>query len=292
VAVVAEPRVEQQRARPLARPKVLKTPGQRLGDGLLWAWTIATLFFLVAPLFVIIPLSFNAGSFLSFPMPGWSWRWYQELWHTPIWWTSFRHSLIVGTGATAIATVLGTLAAVGLSMATFRGKNLLMALLISPLIVPLIIVAAGTYFYFVPLGLANSLLGLTLVHAALGAPFVLITVSATLVGFDRNLTRAGASLGAPPLVVFWKITMPLIAPGMIAGALFAFITSFDELVVAMFLTGPGQRTLPRQMFDGIRENLSPTILAVATLLILFSIALLTTMELLRRRNVKLRGIRE
>ena len=292
MAVVAERSSTTRSAKPLGRAKVLKTPGQRLGDGLLWAWTIATLVFLVAPLFVIIPLSFNAGSFLSFPMPGWSTRWYLELWNTPIWWQSFEHSLIVGVGATVIATILGTAAAVGLSMATFRAKNLLMALLISPLIVPLIIVAAGTYFYFIPLGLANSLLGLTLVHAALGAPFVLITVSATLVGFDRNLNRAGASLGAPPLLVFWKITMPLIAPGMIAGALFAFITSFDELVVAMFLTGPGQRTLPRQMFDGIRENLSPTILAVATLLILFSVVLLTTMELLRRRNVKLRGIRE
>ena len=292
MAVVSDGRSAVPSTKPLGRAKVLRTPGQRLGDGLLWAWTLGALFFLVAPLFVIVPLSFNAGSFLSFPMPGWSSRWYLELWDTPIWWQSFKHSLIVGTGATLIATVLGTLAAVGLSMATFRAKNLLMALLISPLIVPLIIVAAGTYFYFIPLGLANSLLGLTLVHAALGAPFVLITVSATLVGFDRNLARAGASLGAPPLLVFWKITMPLIAPGMIAGALFAFITSFDELVVAMFLTGPGQRTLPRQMFDGIRENLSPTILAVATLLILFSVLLLTTMELLRRRNVRLRGIRE
>jgi putative spermidine/putrescine transport system permease protein len=292
VAAVTDRPTAAPRTRPLGRTTVLKTSGQLLGDVLLWAWTIATLIFLVAPLLVIVPLSFNQGSFLSFPMPGWSLRWYQELWNTPIWWQSFKHSLIVGAGATAIATVLGTLAAVGLSMATFRGKTFLMALLISPLIVPLIIVAAGTYFYFVPLGLANSLLGLTLVHAALGAPFVLITVSATLVGFDRNLARAGASLGAPPLLVFAKITMPLIAPGMIAGALFAFITSFDELVVAMFLTGPGQRTLPRQMFDGIRENLSPTILAVATLLILFSVALLTTMELLRRRNVKMRGIRE
>ncbi len=292
MAVVTHGSSKARSATPPGRTKVLKTPGQRLGDGLLWAWTLAALFFLVAPLFVIVPLSFNAGSFLSFPMPGWSSRWYLELWNTPIWWQSFKHSLIVGTGATIIATVLGTLAAVGLSMATFRAKSLLMAFLISPLIVPLIIVAAGTYFYFIPLGLANSLLGLTLVHAALGAPFVLITVSATLVGFDRNLARAGASLGAPPLLVFRKITMPLIAPGMIAGGLFAFITSFDELVVAMFLTGPGQRTLPRQMFDGIRENLSPTILAVATLLILFSVFLLTTMELLRRRNVRLRGIRE
>lgn len=272
--------------------KATRTGGQRAGDLLLWAWTVAALFFLVAPLLVIVPLSFNAGSFLSFPMPGWSWRWYREIWDAPVWWTSFQHSMIVGVGATAIATVLGTLAAVGMSQAQFRGKDLLMAVLISPLIVPLIIVAAGTYFYFVPLGLANTLLGLTLVHGALGAPFVLITVSATLVGFDRNLVRAGASLGASPARVFFKITMPIIAPGMIAGSLFAFITSFDELVVAMFLTGPGQRTLPRQMFDGIRENLSPTILAVATLLILLAVALLTAIELLRRRSVRLRGIRE
>jgi putative spermidine/putrescine transport system permease protein len=292
MAVVAGQRTAAPPARARGRRKALRTRGQRLGGGLLWAWTVGALVFLVAPLLVIVPLSFNAGSFLSFPMPGWSLRWYQELWDTPVWWLSFRHSLIVGIGATAIATALGTTAAVGLSMARFRGKDLLTALLISPLVVPLIIVAAGTYFYFIPLGLANTLLGLTLVHAALGAPFVLITVSASLVGFDRNLARAGASLGAAPVVVFRRITMPLIAPGMAAGALFAFITSFDELVVAMFLTGPGQRTLPRQMFDGIRENLSPTILAVATLLILFSIVLLTTMELLRRRNIRLRGIRE
>lgn len=269
-----------------------RTAGQRLANGFLWAWTILALVFLTAPLLVVVPLSFNSSAFLSFPMPGFSLRWYQELWNADVWWRSFANSVIVGVGATLIATVLGTLAALGLAGARFRGKDLLTALLISPLIVPLIIVAAGSYFYLIPLGLTSSLLGLILVHAALGAPFVLITVSATLVGFDRNLVRAGASLGASPPLIFWRITMPLIAPGMISGALFAFITSFDELVVAMFLTGPGQRTLPRQMFDGIRENLSPTILAVATLLIIFSVILLTTIELLRRRSVKLRGIRE
>lgn len=268
------------------------TRGQRIGNAVLWVWTVATLVFLTAPLLVIVPLSFNAGSFLSFPMPGWSLRWYQELWHEEIWWRAFANSLIVGFGATAIATVLGTLAALGLANARFRGKDLLTALLISPLIVPLIIVAAGSYFFFIPFGLTGSLLGLILVHAALGAPFVLITVSATLVGFDRDLARAGAGLGAPPPVVFWKVTMPLIAPGMVSGALFAFITSFDELVVAMFLTGPGQRTLPRQMFDGIRENLSSTILAVATILIVISVLLLTAVELLRRRSLRLRGVVE
>ena len=274
----------------MARPT--RTTGQALGHGLLWAWTVAALVFLVAPILVIVPLSFNAGAFLSFPMPGLSLRWYAELWQTGAWWSSLANSLIVGTGATLIAVVLGTAAAVGLAMARFPGKDVLMAVLISPLVVPLVIVAAGTYFFFIPLGLTGSLLGLTLVHAALGAPFVLITVGATLVGFDRNLVRAGASLGAAPLEVFLRVTMPLIAPGMVSGALFAFITSFDELVVAMFLTGPGQRTLPRQMFDGIRENMSPTILAVATILIVISILLLTTVELLRRRSLRLRGIRE
>ena len=155
---------------------------------------------------------------------------------------------------------------------------------------PLVIVAAGAYFFLLPLGLTNSLLGLALVHAALGAPFVLITVSATLAGLDPSLPRAAASLGAPPTVVFKKVILPLIAPGVISGGLFAFVTSFDEVVVAMFLTGPQNRTLPRQMFDGLRDNISPAILAVATLLIVVAILLLATVELLRRRNLRLRGI--
>ena len=150
------------------------------------------------------------------------------------------------------------------------------------------IVAVSTYLYFLPLGLSDGFFGLILVHAALGAPFVVITVSATLEGFDHRLAQASASLGAGPLTTFHRVVLPVIAPGVISGALFAFANSFDEVVVTLFLAGPQQVTLPRQMFAGIRENISPTIAAAATLLLLFSIGLLATLETLRRRAERMR----
>ncbi len=265
-------------------------PTSRAGRILLWIVSGLVLAFLVTPLLVIVPLSLSSGTMLTLPLPGLSLRWYAELASSAPWQNSLLNSLIVGSIATVLATVLGTLAALGLTRADFPGKSLLMGILISPMIVPLVIVAAGAYFFLLPLGLTNSLFGLALVHAALGAPFVLITVSATLSGLDQSLPRAAASLGANPAVVFRRVILPLIAPGVISGGLFAFITSFDEVVVAMFLTGPQNRTLPRQMFDGLRDNISPTILAVATLLIIVAMLLLATVELLRRRNLRLRGI--
>jgi putative spermidine/putrescine transport system permease protein len=159
------------------------------------------------------------------------------------------------------------------------------------MIVPLIISAAGMYFFYTKVGLQATHLGVILAHAALGTPFVVITVTATLVGFDHSLTRAAASLGADTTTTFFKIIMPLILPGVISGALFAFITSFDEVVVVLFVGSFEQRTIPWQMFSGIREQISPTILAVATMLVLVSIVLLTLLEVLRRRNERLRGIR-
>jgi putative spermidine/putrescine transport system permease protein len=267
-------------------------PTSRAGQLALWVVAALVLAFLVLPLVVIVPLSLTSGTLLTFPLPGLSLRWYAEFFASGPWMASLKNSLIVGVIATVIATVLGTLAAIGLDRAQFRGKSLLMALLISPMIVPLVILAAGAYFFLLQLGLTNTLLGLALVHAALGAPFVLITVSATLAGFDQRLARAAASLGCPPALIFFKVILPLIAPGVISGALFAFITSFDEVVIALFLTGPQQRTLPRQMFDGLRDNLSPTILAAATLLIIVAVLLLATAELLRRRSLRLRGVRE
>jgi putative spermidine/putrescine transport system permease protein len=218
-------------------------------------------------------------------------RWYQEFFTSAPWRLSLRNSLIVASATTLLATTLGTLAALGLTRARLPGQSLLMALIVSPMIVPVVIVAVGVYFAYAPFGLTSSLLGLTLAHTALAAPFVVITVAATLQGFDRNQARAGASLGASPAVVFFRIVLPLILPGVISGALFAFVTSFDEVVVALFVTGPAERTLPRQMFNGIRENISPVIAAAATLVILLSVLLLTTLELLRRRNERLRGIR-
>lgn len=254
---------------------------------LLAAYAALVLAFLIIPILAIVPLSFNGGSFLTYPLDGLSLRWYEEVLTTEKWVRALRNSLIVAVPATAIALVLGTLAAVGLAQAHIRGKALLTGLLLSPMIVPSIIVAVGMYFFFAPLGLVNNFPGLILAHAALGAPFVFITVSATLASFDPSLVRAASSLGAGPATVFFRVTMPLIAPGLISGALFAFATSFDEVIVVLFIGGPAQRTLPREIFDGIREHVTPAITAVATLLVIFATALMVTMEFLRRRNERL-----
>lgn len=242
------------------------------------------LFFLIAPLVVIIPLSFNADSFLLYPMRGLSLRWYDELLTSGTWTLAFRNSLIVAPLSTLLAMILGTMAAIGLTRIDFPGKGLLTAILISPMVVPVVIVGVATYLFFAPLGLSGNFLGLVIVHAALGVPFVVTTVSATLQGFDFNLVRAAASLGANPLYTFFKVTLPLVLPGVISGGLFAFGTSFDEVVVTLFLASPEQTTLPRQMFSGIRENISPAIAAVATILTVFSVLMLLTLEWLRGRG--------
>ena len=263
----------------------------------------AILLFLITPILVIIPLSFNSEPYFTYPMPGFSLRWYENFIsgeQSAVWQLAIKNSIIVAIFATLLATGLGTVAAVGLSNSRLPGKTLLMGLLISPMIVPLVITAVGMYFFYSTLGFTPRQLsqvwsGLHLfpvivAHAALGTPFVVITVTATLVGFDQSLTRASASLGADGLRTFFKITVPLVLPGMISGALFAFITSFDEVVVVLFLAGIEEYTIPRRMFSGMREQISPTILSVATVLVILSIFLLTALELLRRRNERMRGL--
>ncbi|MCB1638540.1 MAG: ABC transporter permease [Thiothrix sp.] len=255
----------------------------------LWYWCFRifcalVLLFLILPILVIIPLSFSSGSFLTYPLPGFSLQWYVTIFSPGPWLDSLKNSLIVAPLATLLAMVLGTLAAVGLNRAEFPGKSIVLALIISPMVVPLVIVAIGMYFFFARAGLLNSYAGLVLAHAVLGVPFVVITVNATLQGFDHNQVRAGASLGASPLRVFFTVVLPQILPGVISGGLFAFATSFDEVVVALFIASPSERTLPMQMFSGIRENISPAIAAMATLLILLSVVLLLVLEWLRRRG--------
>jgi putative spermidine/putrescine transport system permease protein len=269
-------------------PGPYATPGQRLAHAALRLFTGLVLLFLVVPILAIVPLSFSAGSFLHYPLPGLSLRWYGEFFTSSFWLPSLWNSLIVAGGATTLATALGTLAALGLWRARFPGRGVVMAVLISPMVVPVIIVAVGVYFAFAPLGLTNSYLGLIAAHTALAAPFVVVTVFATLSGFDVTLLRAAASLGANPVVAFRRVTLPLILPGVVSGALFAFATSFDEVVVALFVAGPGQRTLPRQMFSGINDNISLTITAAAVLLVGLSIVLMLAVEALRRRAERLR----
>lgn len=249
------------------------------------------LLFLISPILAIIPLSFNSVPFFSYPMPGLSLRWYQDFLFTDRWRGALINSLFVASSVTILSTILGTLAALGLSRPNFPYRNLAMSILISPIVVPVVITAVGMYFFYANIGLLNTYAGLILAHTTLATPFVVITVTATLTGFDHSLIRAAQGLGAQPLTVFQKVILPLILPGMISGALFAFGTSFDEVVVVLFIASPEQRTLPKVMFAGIREQISPTITAAATILIMFSVALLTTVELLRRRSERLRGIR-
>ncbi|WP_180901877.1 ABC transporter permease [Martelella soudanensis] len=254
-------------------------------------------FFLIFPILVIIPLSFNAANFFTFTPKmlaldpaGYSFKHYQDFFHNPDWQQALRNSVMIAPAATLLATAFGTLAAIGLARSHVPFRGAIMAILISPMIVPLIISAAGMYFFYSRIGLQGTYWGVVLAHAVLGTPFVIITVTATMVGFDRSLERAAASLGANPLTTFFKVQMPLILPGVISGALFAFITSFDEVVVVLFLGSASQKTLPWQMFTGLREQISPTILAVASILVALSVVLLTFLELMRRRSERQRGL--
>jgi putative spermidine/putrescine transport system permease protein len=250
---------------------------------------LLVLLFLLSPILVIIPLSFSGNSLLVYPIHSFSLKWYHNLVTSTEWLRAGRNSFVIAPLATLVATVLGTLAALGLNRATFRGKGALVGVLISPMIVPVIVTAVGMYLFFARLGLASSYLGLVLGHAAIASPFVVVTVTATLAGFNQNFVKASLSLGASPFRTFFAVTLPIIAPGVISGALFAFATSFDDVVVTMFLAGPTQGTLPLQMFIGIRENISPTIAALASILIVFSVLLLLTMEWLRSRAEARRG---
>ncbi|MCZ8080052.1 MAG: ABC transporter permease [Fuscovulum sp.] len=297
----------------------------------IWHYTYLVLctlifIFLISPILVVIPLSFNVEPYftfteamLRFDPAGYSMRWYDllltggmqapealrdgawwsDMWANSTWVRAAKNSVIIGFWATIFATVLGTLAALGLSRPEMPYRRTIMAILISPMIVPIIIIATGLFFFYsnpcsiigTECGrLTSTYLGVILAHTTLGIPFVIITVTATLSGFDQSLIRASASLGASPSRTFFKVVMPLILPGVVSGALFAFVTSFDEVVAVLFIAGPDQQTIPRQMWNGIREAISPAILAVATILVIISICLLATVELLRRRSERLRGV--
>lgn len=279
----------------------------------LWHYTFRTIcgaifVFLITPILVVMPLSFNAQDFFTFTPEmlrldpaGYSLKHYQDFFTNNEWQRSFKNSLIIAPIATVISVSLGTLAAIGLSQSHVPGRRAIMAILISPMIVPLIISATGMFFFYSDignwlegtLGLPKNFVGyvkVILAHAVLGIPFVIITVTATLVGFDHSLTRAAANMGASPVTTFFRVQMPLILPGVISGGLFAFITSFDEVVVVLFVGSASQKTLPWQMFTGLREQISPTILAVATILVVISVLLLATVEMLRRRSERLRGM--
>lgn len=247
---------------------------------------------LIVPLLTAIPISFSSGSFLSYPLPGLSWQWYEKVFLSGPWLDALWNSLIVGIASTLISTPLGTLAAYAFARGGLPMPTTLLGILIAPMIVPPVITGLGLYFAFAQMGLTSTMAGVVIAHAVLAAPFVLITVSATLQGFDFRLLRAAASLGASPARAFFDVLVPLMAPGIISGALFAFATSFDEVVVTLFIAGPAQRTMPLKMFEGIRDNIDPSILAMATFLMCVAIATLASASLLMKKKAERNGCDE
>ena len=246
------------------------------------------LLFMALPILIIVILSFSSASYLTFPPPAFGVRWYREYLGSGEWLAATALSLSVAASVVVLATLLGTLAALGLARLPKLLRSLAAALILSPLIVPVIVVAIGIYYAYSRYGLVGTPIGLVLAHTCLAVPFVVTSVSASLAGFDRRLEQAALSLGATPWGTFRQVTLPLIRPGVLVGALFAFITSFDELVVALFLSGSGAVTLPRRMWDDLRFAIDPTIAAVSTLTIVLTALLLGAVYLARQRGERMR----
>jgi putative spermidine/putrescine transport system permease protein len=258
------------------------------GRVLLWVLVSIVLAYLVFPVFIVAPVSFSSAKYLQFPPPGWSLQWYENYFTRPGWVPATLLSIRVALITAVLATLLGTAASLALVRGRFPGRNAVNSFMVSPLVVPGIIVAIGVYFFYAQVRLVGNPLGLALAHTALALPFVVTNVSATLHGFDERLEYAAMNLGANRWQTFRRVTLPIIRPGVFAGALFAFIVSFDELIVALFVSGSGAVTLPRKMWDSLRQEIDPTIAAVSTILITLSIVVLLSAELLRQRSERTR----
>ncbi len=258
---------------------IVLTPGEKHARKALAVYGVLVALFLGLPLLIIFPLSMSDGEFLVYPVRGYSWRWFEALFSSEKWLRALKNSVLIGLASASIATILGTMAAIGLARATFRGKIILTGVILSPLVVPAVTYSVGLYFFFAPLGLTETYTGIILAHAALGAPFVVVTVGASLSGFDHNLMRAAASLGASPLFAFRHVMLPLVMPGVVTGALFALAASFDEVITVIFLAAPSQSTLPRELFSGLRESISPIIASASVVIILTTTLLLTCVQI-------------
>lgn len=234
---------------------------------------IAVVVFLLMPIVAILPLAFTSSVFLTYPIENYSLRWFTELATADAWRLSIVNSLIIGLGATLLSTLLGTLAALGMRSEALPFGSLLRTVFLLPMVVPAVVLGVGMQMLFVTLGLASTYLGVIVAHSVLCIPFVVVSVSGSLQGIDRAVEKAASSLGAAPVTVFRRVTFPLALPGIISGAVFAFATSLDEVVITLFVAGPNQRTLARQMFSSIRENISPTVVSAALLLIIGTLCL-------------------
>ena len=254
----------------------------RLGDRGLSVLVCAVALFLVLPTFIVVPMSFSGAEQLSFPPSGFSMRWYVNYVSDPQWRLATLNTLLVALGATVLATCLGTLAALGLLRGRVPFRQLLIGVFLLPMIVPTIVTAVGTYGVFARFGLAGTVAGMILGHTILALPFVFINVAAVLQRVNWVIEQAARSLGATATRAFLLVVLPTIMPGVVAGAIFAFLTSFDEVVVALFLSGVRAVTLPVQMWSGIRFEINPTVAAVSVVLVIVSSLLFAVMSRLRK----------
>lgn len=241
--------------------------------------------FLTAPLLVILPLAFTSSAFLTYPIPAFSTRWFEELVINSVWSRAILNSLIIAGSTTLLATVLGTLAALGLRSQDLGMKSQFRTLFLLPMVVPAVVLGVGMQALFVRLGINSTYMSVIVAHTVIAMPFVLISVSGALTGIDRRVERGAESLGAPPWKVFFLITLPLAMPGVLSGAALAFATSLDEVVLTLFVAGPNQRTLARQMFSTLRENISPAIASAAFIIIIGTVLIALALLLVRRKSV-------
>ncbi len=250
----------------------------------LWIFSIIIIAWLVLPTLVIVPISFNSAPSLDFPPKGWSLQWYEKFFTDPTWLRALGNTLQIALLTTVVATTLGILAALGLAKLRFKGKALLENYFLMPMIVPGIVIAIGLYSLFLKMGLLGTILGFVFAHTVLALPLVIVNVMASLQGVDPRLEQASASLGAGRARTFFSVTLPLIVPGVTAGALFAFVTSFDEIVLSLFIQNPYLQTLPVKIFTSMTQTTDPTVAAVAVITMLTSIVIILGMQLIGRRR--------
>ncbi len=258
--------------------------GRIFAQTALWALVSLILIYLALPTLVVIPLSFSAQSYLSFPPEGWSLQWYARMAENPAWLDATVNSLVSGVATALLSMVFGTLAALMVARGQTRWGGTVSALVVAPAMLPHIILAIGLYPVMLELGILRTHLAAILGHTVVGIPLVFITVLASLRSYTGALELAAMTLGADLWHTFWRITFPMIRPGVIAGGILAFATSFDELLLSLFLTGTNTRTLPRLIWEQLRDFLTPTIAAVATLVFAFTVVLLAAVSLLQRRG--------
>jgi len=257
------------------------THGRRL-----WLYILATLIMiaLVLPTIIVIPMSFSDSQYLEFPPREWSLRWYEFYFNSEAWMSATKTSLLAGFLTMLVATPVGTLAAYGLATSTHSMVRFVFLLMITPIMIPVILIAIGAFYVYVQLQIVNTLFGLVIAHTILALPLVLIVVSAALKSFDMSQERAARSLGANRLTAFFMVTLPQIRFSVITAALLAFLTSFDEVIVAMFVSGGDNSTLTRNMFNALRDQIDPTIASISTIMILVSTSLLILTQLLGRKK--------